>query len=126
MQNVLIFQEMEEDGEKFLKKVDDVNDMIQLLLSTQDKEVESERERGKWAVYYTSPQSYTKKSFLIRWLNNFGEYYHILIGWIIYLSVQTFQPLIVTYRRVNFVHHHWGGLFIAHCLIPLDPWFVFH
>ena len=35
---------MEEDGEKFLKKVDDVNDMIQLLLSTQDKEVESERE----------------------------------------------------------------------------------
>ena len=30
---------MEEDGEKFLKKVDDVNDMIQLLLSTQDKEV---------------------------------------------------------------------------------------
>ena len=38
---------MEEDGEKFLKKVDDVNDMIQLLLSTQDKEVESELERGK-------------------------------------------------------------------------------
>ena len=30
---------MEAEGEKFLKKVDDVNSMIQLLLSTQDKEV---------------------------------------------------------------------------------------
>ena len=29
-----------------------------------------ERERGKWAVYYTSPQSLII-TFLIRWLNNF-------------------------------------------------------
>ena len=30
---------MEAEGEKFLNKVDDVNEMIQLLLSTEDKEV---------------------------------------------------------------------------------------
>ena len=40
--SLLYFQEMEEDGEQFLKKVDDVNDMIQLLLSTQDKEVNTD------------------------------------------------------------------------------------
>ena len=28
------------------------------------------REKGQWAIYYTSPQSY-KTSFHIRWLNNF-------------------------------------------------------
>ena len=45
------------------------------------------------------------KIFLIHWLNNFGKW--ILIGWLIKFSVQTFQPLIVNYRRGNFVYHHW-------------------
>ena len=29
------------------------------------------------------------------------------MGWFIKLSVQTFQPLILLYRRGNFVYHHW-------------------
>ena len=38
--------------------------------------------------------------------------------WLIHL-VQTFQPLILIYRRGK---HHWGLLqFIGHCHIPLDP-----
>ena len=39
------------------------------------------------------------------------------------MSVQTFQPLIVIYRMVNFCIII-GGVyqFIGHCLIPLDPW----
>ena len=28
-------------------------------------------------------------------------------GWFIRLSVQMFQPLIVIYKRVDFVCHHW-------------------
>ena len=51
--------------------------------------------------YYTCPQC-----FLIRWLNNFGDFNLILIGWIIELNVQTFQPLFLIYRRGNFVYHH--------------------
>ena len=31
------------------------------------------RKRGKWAVYYTRPQSYLI-AFLIRWLQNFEEF----------------------------------------------------
>ena len=30
------------------------------------------------------------------------------IGWCIKLSVQTFQPLNVIYRRVNIVYYYWG------------------
>ena len=62
-------------------------------------------------------------SFLIRWLKNFGNFYWILIGWFIMLSVPTFQLLILIYRRGNFLYiigdvHQ----FISHCLFPLDPW----
>ena len=32
-------------------------------------DIMDQRERGQWAFYYTSSQS-----FLIRWLNNFGDY----------------------------------------------------
>ena len=46
------------------------------------------------------------------------------IGWFIKLSVQTFEPLIIIYRRGNF-----GGMgsedvhqFIGHCPIPLAFW----
>ena len=30
--------------------------------------------RGHWTVYYTSPQSFII-AFLIRWPNNFGDFY---------------------------------------------------
>ena len=56
--------------------------------------------RGHWAVYYTSLQSFII-TFFIRWLCNFGDFYWNLIGWFIKLSVQSFQPLIVIYRRGN-------------------------
>ena len=49
---------------------------------------------------------------------NFEDFYLILIGWFIMLSVQTFQPHIVIYRKGNFVYHH---QFIGNCLIPLNP-----
>ena len=42
---------------------------------------------GHWAVYYTSTQSFIKKHFLIRWLKNFDDFYLILNGWFIKLSV---------------------------------------
>ncbi len=45
---------MEEDGEQFLKKVDDVNDMIQLLLSTQDKEVNTGLSCSDLSLYLLS------------------------------------------------------------------------
>ena len=35
--------------------------------------------------------------FLIRWTNNFGDFRGILIGWLVKLSVKTFQPLIFIY-----------------------------
>ena len=60
--------------------------------------------RGHWAAYYNIPQSF-KIHFLFVWLSNFGDYYLILIGWFIKLSVQTFQPIFVIYRRGNFVNH---------------------
>ena len=41
-------------------------------------------------------------------VNNFGDFYSILIGWLIKLSVQTLHLLIVIYKRDNFVYHHWG------------------
>ena len=47
-----------------------------------------------------------------------------LIGLFIKLSVLTFQPKIVIYRRGNFVYHHCGCTvhqFISNCLIHLEP-----
>ena len=37
----------------------------------------------------------------------FGDFYWIFVGWFFKLSVQMFQPLIVIYRRVNFVYYYW-------------------
>ena len=46
--------------------------------------------------------------FLIRWVDTFGDFYQILICWLIELSVQKFKPpVIVIYRRSNLVYHHW-------------------
>ena len=58
-----------------------------------------------WAVYYTSPQ--TMATFLVCLLNNLGDFYLLLIGWIIYLNFQTFQRLILIYSRGYFVYHYW-------------------
>ena len=63
--------------------------------------------RGHWAVYYTSLQNFIKKSFLIRWLNNFGNF---LIVWFIKMNFQTFQPLIVIFRKDNYMCSHWECL----------------
>ena len=52
---------------------------------------EREREGGQWTVYYTSPYN----NFLFVDLTNLGTL--TLIGWIIKVIVQTFQPLIVIY-----------------------------
>ena len=59
-------------------------------------------QRGYLAVYYTSPQSLVIK-FLIH-----GDSYWIVIGWFIKLSVNTFQPIIVIFRKDSIVYHHWG------------------
>ena len=40
-------------------------------------------------------------------VKTFEHFYQILIGWFIWLSFQTFQPLNRIYIRVNFVYHHW-------------------
>ena len=63
------------------------------------------------------------KTFLIRWINNFGDFYYISIGWFLKLSVQMFQSLIVIHRNGNLCIIIWDvHQFIDHCLIPLDPW----
>ena len=53
--------------------------------------MQREREGGQWAVYYTSPQSILT-TFSYSLAKNFGYLYWILIGWIIKMSVPTFQP----------------------------------
>ena len=40
------------------------------------------------------------------WFKNFGDFYWILIGCFNKLSFQTFQPLVIIYRRGNFVYQH--------------------
>ena len=45
--------------------------------------------------------------FLICWFRNFKDFYWILICCFI-----KFQPLIVIYKRGNFVYHHWGRIYI--------------
>ncbi len=66
----------------------------------KDSRSNLQRERARWAVYYTSPQSLIRKFFSLLFF--FGLYW-ILIDWFIQLSVQTFQLLIVIYRRSNLV-----------------------
>ena len=56
--------------------------------------------RGYWVVYYTSPKYIL---LMLAW-----QLWGPLLNFIIKLSVQTFQPLTVIYRRGNFIYHHWG------------------
>ena len=51
---------------------------------------------------------------LIRWLNNFEDFYWIETGWFINLSDQTFQPLIVIYRSGSFVYHNLGFEWVSY------------
>ena len=60
------------------------------------------RERGQWAVYYSSPQSFIIISYSLP--QQLWGLWWILIGWAITLS---FQPLVLFYRKGNFVYH-WG------------------
>ena len=53
----------------------------------------AERERGQWAVYYTSPQSFII-TFSYSLAYQLWGLYWILICWFIKLSVQVFQPII--------------------------------
>ena len=72
--------------------------------------------RRQWPVYYNSPQSFMTTFSYSLALGTF-------ISRFIKLSVKTFQPIIVIYRRANFVYYYWGCTsIIGHCLIPLDPW----
>ena len=59
-----------------------------------------------WLLHQTS--KFYNNVFFIRRLYNFGDFYWILICWFNKLSVQTFQPLILICRKVNFVYHHWS------------------
>ena len=65
------------------------------------------------------------KVFLIVGLITLGTYW-IVINWFYKSSVQTFQQLNITYRRINFVYHHCIG--DVHCTsinrhlsFPYDP-----
>ena len=57
------------------------------------------KERGDNGLFITLAPKVLLWRFLIRWIHNFVEFSEFFIGWIIKLSVQTFQPLIVIYRR---------------------------
>ena len=68
-----------------------------------------QRGRGNFAVHYTSLQSFKITFFLFVGLTTLQTFtYWILISWFIRLRVQTFQPIIIFYRRDNFVYCHWG------------------
>ena len=50
---------------------------------------------------HKSPKFYNKVFLFV------GDFCWILIGWFIRLSVLTFHPTILIYRRINFVYHQW-------------------
>ena len=56
------------------------------------------RKRGDNGLFTTLVPKVNNNVFLIRWLNNFGDFYWILIGWFIKMSIKMFQPLILIYR----------------------------
>ena len=61
--------------------------------------------RGHWAVYFTSPQSFivTFSFSLAKQLWGFL----LNFDWLVFeVECPNFQPVIVIYRRSNFVYHH--------------------
>ncbi len=80
-----------------LKKPIVINDFITFnFIFYKISKRERDREGTMDFLFHWSPKC--QLSFLIRWLNNFGDFNSILIGLFIKLSVQTFQPLILIYR----------------------------
>ena len=79
-----------------------------VINSIRRKYITDQRERGQWTVYYTSPQSFIITFDLITLGLLLNLYF-----WLILLSVQTFQTLILIYIRGNFVYHHCMYLNIA-------------
>ena len=73
-----------------------------------------ERERGQWTVYYTNAMFYNN-AFLFVSFTTLGTWVN-LTGWLIKLSVQTFQHLILSII-IGDVYQ-----FTGHCLILFDPW----
>ena len=62
--------------------------------------------RWHWTLNYTGIQSFiTPLAYLLS--QKLYYFYWILIGGFIKLSVQAFLPLILIFRRGNFVYHHW-------------------
>ena len=76
---------------------------------------ERERERGQWVVYYTSSYKFYDNVFLIVDLTTL----------LTLVNFDGFQPLILIYRRGNFLYYIFWDVhqFIGQCLIPLDPWY---
>ena len=62
-----------------------------------------QRKSGQWTFFYTNPQS-LELTLFIRWLKTLEA--SVNFDW---LSVQTFQLLILICRSGNFVYHHWGS-----------------
>ena len=76
---------------------------------------------GKIGLFYTPVPKVLM--FRTRWFHNFGDFYWILIGLLIKLRIQAFQPLTVIYGRVILcIIIRDVNQFIGHCLNPLDPW----
>ena len=69
--------------------------------------------RGHWAVIILV-------LILISKLNNLRDFYQILIGWFIKLSVQTFHLILIIYRRGIFFIIWDVHQFFGHCFIPMD------
>ena len=65
------------------------------------------REGGEIGLFNAPVPKILWYRFLIRWLKNFEDFYWILIGWFIKMSIQTIQQLIVIYRMGNFLHYFW-------------------
>ena len=78
------------------------------IITTATKKLES------LFYFYPSTQKFHCSVFLFV---GFWDLYWIFICLFIKLSVQTFQPLIVIYRRENFVYHHWVCTLIS---LPLS------
>ena len=66
------------------------------------------REWGDIGLFIKLVPKVLKYCFLIRWLNNLGDFYWILmVGSFIWVS-KPLQLLIVICTRCNFVYHLWG------------------
>ena len=86
------------------------------------------------SFFYHSKKSFSSISLAYSWWEGFYNNVFFFVGlttlgtfielWLVgSLSFQTFQPLIVIYRRVNFVHHLFECTSIYRPLsYALDPW----